>query len=83
MRTLALSLVIALLALPAQARGVRLSAADTCPDKATASAKSAAPARAAAPARDEARPRATVHGDIDVGPRRSPRWHSFMPGMFR
>lgn len=81
MRAIAACLLLAFVLLPhAHARGVRLSAADACPEK----AKAAVPAKATPAARD-ARPRPTEHGDSDTGSRlnASPRWHSFLPGMIR
>ena len=85
MRAIAISLVIAVLALPAYARGPRFSAGDTdCPDKVDAPAKQPVRLRATAPVRDSARPRPTVHGDAAEPQRlQSTRWHSFLPGMIR
>lgn len=86
MRGIAFVLVIALLTLPAHARGPRLSAADDagCPDKVDASAKPPVRVRGTAPVRDTVRPRPTVHGDVGETNRlQSPRWHSFLPGMIR
>ena len=85
MRAIAISLVIAVLALPAHARGARFSAGDTeCPDKIDAPAKPPARLRAVPATRDSARPPPTVHGDAAEPQRlQSPRWHSFLPGMIR
>lgn len=85
MRGIAIVLVIAALALPAHARGPRLSAADAdCPDKVDASAKPVARVHGTAPVRDPARSKPTVHGDVgDSNRLQSPRWHSFLPGMIR
>ena len=85
MRGIAAFLIIAVLALPAQATGTRLSAADaSCPDKVDASSKPAVRARATAPVRDAGRAKSSVHGDVGDSTRpQSPRWHSFLPGMIR
>lgn len=85
MRAIAACLLLAFVLLPlAQAREVRLSAADACPDKAT-KAVTRAKAAQQTPAVRETRVRPSEHGDADTGSRlnASPRWHSFLPGMIR
>ncbi len=84
MRAIVACLLLALVLLPhAQAREVRLSAADACPDKAAKAGVRAKPAQT--PPVRESRVRPSVHGDAEGGSRlnASPRWHSFLPGMFR
>jgi hypothetical protein len=58
-----------------------------CPDTtATATPAPAKPATAAATAihaPDKAKPVIGVHGGGDEGSSHTPRWHSFLPGMFR
>ena len=53
---------------------------DACPDQATVHAVAKRPVQ---PSHVKAKIPVTVHGDADdIGPR-TPRWHSFLPGMFR
>lgn len=85
MRAIAACLLLLLVLLPhAQAREVRLSAADACPERAAKVTAARAKPTPAAPAR-ESRVRPSLHGDAEPGSRlnASPRWHSFLPGMIR
>jgi hypothetical protein len=81
-------LLLALVSLPVAARTSTLSNASedtaTCPD--TGAADQADPANKSAPAKRAASPAATkthpaVRGDGTPG--RAPRWHRFLPGMYR
>lgn len=81
-----LSLLIALASAGVAAREVKLSSANggSCPD----SIADKEPARASvgkkAPPARETRAKPAVHDDaIGNGRLQSPRWHSFLPGMFR
>ncbi|HEY5612950.1 MAG TPA: hypothetical protein VIK70_05110 [Lysobacter sp.] len=81
-----LCLLIVLASSGAAARDIKLSSAngESCPDSiaddrdpARASVRNAPPAR-------ETRAKPSVHGDaVGSGRLQSPRWHSFLPGMFR
>lgn len=76
-----LCLLIALASASVAAREVKLSAANSgsCPDTIAAS-KESARSRAIAPVRaNKVKP--SMHSDSAT--RQSPRWHSFLPGMFR
>lgn len=78
-----LCLLIALASATVAAREVKLSSANggSCPDTIAGSKEPArSSARATAPAR-ETKAKPSVHSD--TGNRQSPRWHSFLPGMFR
>ena len=85
MLRLCLCLLIAVSSATAVAREVKLSSPNSgaCPDAKTATAKSDAIERtpAATPSR-ATEVKSSVHSDA---PSRlsSPRWHSFLPGMFR
>ncbi|MFD0738914.1 hypothetical protein ACFQZQ_06425 [Lysobacter koreensis] len=77
-----LCLLIAIASASVAAREVKLSAANSgsCPDTIAASKEPARSSRAIAPARaNKAKP--SMHSDSAI--RQSPRWHSFLPGMFR
>lgn len=85
------TLMLALASLPAAARTSPLLSANDdvaeCPDIAAAAddeaavvAKPAAAKRGAAPAANKARPATRGNGTAPV---RAPRWHRFLPGMFR
>lgn len=80
-----LCLLIVVASSTVAAREIKLSSANSgsCPDSTplVREAPRAAP-RVAAPQR-EAKVRPTVHGDATGGRMQSPRWHSFLPGMFR
>ena len=84
-------LLLALVSLPVAARTSSLSGASEdaaiCPDPgasaddhADPANKSAAAKRAAAPAAAKTHP--AVRGN-DAVPGRAPRWHRFLPGMYR
>jgi hypothetical protein len=84
-------LLVALVSLPVAARTSPLSNAGediaSCPDTGAAEDDQADPAnksnatkRTAAPAATKARP--AVRGN-DTTPGRAPRWHRFLPGMYR
>lgn len=81
-----LCLLIALTSAGVAARDIKLSSANggSCPDSVAEDRESArASVRKAPPAR-ETRAKPAVHGDaIGNGRLQSPRWHSFLPGMFR
>ncbi len=81
--------LLALVSLPVAARTSPLLNADAavCPDvvvvaddPASQGSKSAAAKRNIAPAASKSRP--AVRGN-DTTPGRAPRWHRFLPGMFR
>ncbi len=86
------TLAFALATLPVAARTSPLSSpngdAAECPDivaatddaQATPATKSAAAKRGAAPAANKAPPATRGNGTPPV---RAPRWHRFLPGMFR
>jgi hypothetical protein len=84
-------LLFALVSFPVAARTSPLSNAGddaaSCPDAGAAddqqadpANKSAATKRAAAPAATKARPAVRSN---DTTPGRAPRWHRFLPGMYR
>lgn len=67
------------------AREIKLSSANSgsCPESTSVAREtSRATPRAPAPAR-ELKAKPTVHGDATGSRMQSPRWHSFLPGMFR
>lgn len=85
------TLALVLASLPVAARTSSLSSADEdvseCPDivaatdgDAATAAKPAVAKRGAAPAANKARPATRGNGTQPV---RAPRWHRFLPGMFR
>ncbi|MDI9238658.1 hypothetical protein QLQ15_06985 [Lysobacter sp. LF1] len=80
-----LCLLIVVASSTVAAREIKLSSANSgsCPESAALVRETPrATPHATAPQR-EAKARPTVHGDA-TGPRmQSPRWHSFLPGMFR
>ncbi len=85
---------LALASLPVAARTSPLLSADDvaaeCPDivaatddaQATPANKPAAAKRGVAPAANKARPASRGNGN-GTAPVRAPRWHRFLPGMFR
>ena len=85
MRRICLCLLIALASAGAIAREVKMSSPDSgsCPEAAASkpSKQKVAPPRETSPAR-ETRARPSLHSDSDVTSGK-PRWHSFLPGMFR
>ena len=80
-----LCLLIVVASSTVAAREIKLSSANggSCPEATSLARQTprAAP-RAIAPAR-EAKAKPTVHSDASGGRMQSPRWHSFLPGMFR
>lgn len=89
MRRICLCLLIALALAFASAgvaaREVKLSSphSGSCPETTSPkpSKQKVAPPRETSPSR-ETRARPSLHSDSDVGSGK-PRWHSFLPGMFR
>ena len=85
MLRLCLCLLIVLSSASVAAREVRMSSPNSgaCPDAATEAAdtKPIGPTaiRATAPPKDKVKP--SVHSDVPSR-LRSPRWHSYLPGMF-
>lgn len=81
-----LCLLIVVASSTVAAREIKLSSANSgsCPEATSlARENTRATPRASAPAR-EAKARPTVHSDAGTSTRmQSPRWHSFLPGMFR
>lgn len=79
-------LLIALASASVAAREVKLSANESCPESTSqkkdavraTNRATAAPTRAA-----DTKAKPTVHSDANNGRLQSPRWHSFLPGMFR
>lgn len=86
MLRICLCLLIMVVSSTVAAREIKLSSANSgsCPEStSTARETSRATPRAPAPAR-EMKAKPTVHGDAGTNGRmQSPRWHSFLPGMFR
>lgn len=86
MYRICLCLLICFASAAVTARDFKMSSANSgsCPD--SVAEKAAAPAsarKAPVPAR-ETRAKPSVHGDaIGNGRLQSPRWHSYLPGMFR
>lgn len=79
-----LSLLIGLASTAVSARDVKMSSANggSCPDSAI-DKDAPVGVRKAPPAR-ETKAKPSVHGDwVGSGRLQSPRWHSFLPGMFR
>lgn len=84
MLRICLCLLIALASASVAAREVKLSPNESCPE--TASQKKDTvrpPTRGTAPVRGDAKSKPTVHSDENNGRLQSPRWHNFLPGMFR
>lgn len=87
------ALYVILLLAPSLAWAASGSYADpdhgTCVDAPQSAARGAAPDADAAPAAHTTRPHSTTtqgggnDGDLMVPRMRMPRWHSFLPGMFR
>ncbi|GAA5070194.1 hypothetical protein [Lysobacter panacisoli] len=81
-----LCLLIVVASSTVAAREIKLSSANSgsCPEAASlARENTRATPRATAPAR-EVKARPSVHSDAGTSSRmQSPRWHSFLPGMFR
>lgn len=86
MRRTCLCLLIAFASAGAIAREVKLSSPDSgaCPEEVASpkpSKQKVVPTREASSPR-ETRARPSLHSDSDVSTGK-PRWHSFLPGMFR
>jgi len=84
MLRICLCLLIALASTGVAARDVKMSSPNggSCPDSAADRDAPVSP-RKAPPAR-ETKARPSVHSDwVGNGRLQSPRWHSFLPGMFR
>jgi len=79
------TLLLASTAVAARDPGLGAAAGETCAEKQEAeknAASRASTTRGGVPAREtSAKPRA--RGDVPSGRLQSPRWHSFLPGMFR
>ena len=87
MLRICLCLLIVVASSTVAAREIKLSSANSgsCPEESSSTAResSRATPRAPAPAR-ELKAKPTVHSDASsTGRMQSPRWHSFLPGMFR
>ncbi|NUO77217.1 hypothetical protein LVB77_19340 [Lysobacter sp. 5GHs7-4] len=78
-------LLIALASASVAAREVKLSPNESCPESASQKKDTvrASNRPAVAPARTDPKAKPTVHSDANNGRLQSPRWHSFLPGMFR
>lgn len=79
-------LLIAFASASVAAREVKLSPNESCPESASQKKDTvrASNRAAVAPARsNETKAKPTVHSDANNGRMQSPRWHSFLPGMFR
>jgi hypothetical protein len=88
MRRICLCLLIAFASASVAAREVRLlSAEDSCPEANATSHKPSkqkvVPTRESAPPARETRARPSLHSDSEPSGLGKPRWHSFLPGMFR
>ena len=81
-----LSLLIAFASAGVAARDVKMSSANggSCPDSVAEQAQPALVSVRKAPPARETKVKPTVHSDsAGNGRLQSPRWHSFLPGMFR
>ena len=78
-----LCLLIAFASASVAAREVKLSAANggSCPDSIGSKEPARSTARSTTAPVREAKTKPSVHSD--AGGRLQPRWHSFLPGMFR
>lgn len=86
MLRICLSLLIAFASAGVAAREFKMSSANggSCPDSVADKEPAAISARKAPPPARETRAKPSLHGDtIGNGRLQSPRWHSFLPGMFR
>lgn len=80
---LCIALVLASTTVAARDSGVGATTDETCAERQAAEKSAAARAtRNRVPAR-ETKAKPTSHGDLPAGRLQSPRWHSFLPGMFR
>jgi hypothetical protein len=80
-----LCLLIVVASSTSAAREIKLSSANSgsCPESIALEREAArTQPRATAPAR-EAKAKPSVHSDAASSRMQSPRWHSFLPGMFR
>ncbi|HEY0504263.1 MAG TPA: hypothetical protein VGD42_12300 [Lysobacter sp.] len=86
MLRICLCLLVMVVSTTVAAREIKLSSANSgsCPEASSIARESGRSApRAPAPAR-EMKAKPTVHSDAGSTSRmQSPRWHSFLPGMFR
>lgn len=82
-----LCLLIVVASSTVAAREIKLSSANSgsCPEASSIARENVrSNPRAIAPARDMKPARPSVHSDAGNGGRmQSPRWHSYLPGMFR
>ena len=86
MNRIFLCLLICFASAAVTARDFKMSSANSgsCPDSVAEKTSSAASARKAPVPARETRAKPSVHGDaIGNGRLQSPRWHSYLPGMFR
>jgi hypothetical protein len=90
MTRIALSLLLVCTCMSLEAREPRLAGANgdggSCPDLAaatTADTTADKPRAGATPVRAKPAKPATSRGSADGGRVSAPRWHSFLPGMFR
>jgi hypothetical protein len=90
MTRIALSLLLVFACMSLDAREARLSGADggggSCPDLATtttADTQADKPRANATPVRSKPGKPAATRSATDGGRVSAPRWHSFLPGMFR
>ena len=88
MLRICLCLLIVVASSTVAAREIKLSSANSgsCPEASSIARDNArATPRATAPVRDVRPARPSVHSDAAgaAGSMQSPRWHSFLPGMFR
>ena len=86
MYRICLCLLICFASAAVTARDFKMSSANSgsCPDSVEEKPSTAASARKAPGPARETRAKPSVHGDaIGNGRLQSPRWHSYLPGMFR
>lgn len=86
MYRICLCLLICFASAAVTARDFKMSSPNSgsCPDSVAEKASTAASARKAPVPARETRAKPSVHGDaIGNGRLQSPRWHSYLPGMFR
>jgi hypothetical protein len=80
---LCIALLLVSTAVAARDSGVGAAIDETCAEKQAAEKSATARAtRNRVPAR-ETKAKSTSNGDLPSGRLQSPRWHSFLPGMFR
>lgn len=86
MLRICLVLLIAFASAGVAARDFKLSSANSgsCPDSVADKEPATASARNAPPPARETQAQPSMHSDaVGNGRLQSPRWHSFLPGMFR